>query len=108
MRAITVEPGVANSARLDDVPEPDVAQGGLKVRALALGICGTDREIIAGQHGAAPPGEGRLILGHEALGIVEDAPKDSGFAPGDHVVGIVRHPDPVPCPSCAAGEWDMC
>jgi threonine dehydrogenase-like Zn-dependent dehydrogenase len=24
------------------------------------------------------------------------------------VVGIVRHPDPVPCASCAAGEWDMC
>jgi threonine dehydrogenase-like Zn-dependent dehydrogenase len=20
----------------------------------------------------------------------------------------VRHPDPVPCPSCALGEWDMC
>jgi len=24
------------------------------------------------------------------------------------VVGIVRRPDPVPCPSCAAGEWDFC
>jgi threonine dehydrogenase-like Zn-dependent dehydrogenase len=24
------------------------------------------------------------------------------------VVGIVRRPDPVPCPACAAGEWDMC
>ncbi len=23
-------------------------------------------------------------------------------------VGIVRRPDPVPCPACAAGEWDMC
>ncbi|HEY7868614.1 MAG TPA: theronine dehydrogenase, partial [Methylomirabilota bacterium] len=27
---------------------------------------------------------------------------------GDLVVGIVRRPDPVPCVSCAAGEWDMC
>jgi glucose 1-dehydrogenase len=27
---------------------------------------------------------------------------------GDLVVGIVRRPDPVPCPSCAVGEWDMC
>jgi len=25
---------------------------------------------------------------------------------GDFVVGIVRRPDPVPCYSCAAGEWD--
>jgi threonine dehydrogenase-like Zn-dependent dehydrogenase len=23
-------------------------------------------------------------------------------------VGIVRKPDPVPCPNCAIGEWDMC
>ena len=27
---------------------------------------------------------------------------------GDHVVGIVRRPDPTPCPNCAVGEWDMC
>src|SRR5665811_1924866 len=27
---------------------------------------------------------------------------------GDVVVGIVRRPDPVPCPACALGEWDMC
>jgi glucose 1-dehydrogenase len=32
----------------------------------------------------------------------------SGFKPGDLVVGIVRRPDPVPCPCCAVGEWDMC
>ena len=24
------------------------------------------------------------------------------------LVGIVRRPDPVPSPACAAGEWDMC
>ena len=27
---------------------------------------------------------------------------------GDHVVGIVRRPDPTPCANCAVGEWDMC
>ena len=27
---------------------------------------------------------------------------------GDLVAGIVRRPDPVPCPNCAVGEWDMC
>jgi threonine dehydrogenase-like Zn-dependent dehydrogenase len=78
------------------------------VRTLALGVCGTDREILAAEYGAAPPGEDRLILGHESLGEVVEAPADSGLRPGDIVVGIVRRPDPVPCPACAAGEWDMC
>src|SRR5215469_10338445 len=108
MRAITVTPGVANSARLDEMPPPPAGDGTILVRNLALGVCGTDREIIAGEYGASPPGETRLVLGHESLGRVEEAPAESGFAPGDLVVGVVRRPDPVPCPACAAGEWDMC
>jgi threonine dehydrogenase-like Zn-dependent dehydrogenase len=108
MLAITVLPGVANSARLDEVPPPPVSDGAILVRTLALGVCGTDREIVAGDYGATPPGQERLVLGHESLGRVEEAPAGSGFASGDHLVGIVRRPDPVPCPACAAGEWDMC
>jgi threonine dehydrogenase-like Zn-dependent dehydrogenase len=108
MRAITVLPGVANSARLDNIPPPPASDGPILVRTLALGVCGTDREIVAGDYGVTPPGEDRLVLGHESLGCVEEAPPGSGFAPGDHLVGIVRRPDPVPCPACAAGEWDMC
>jgi threonine dehydrogenase-like Zn-dependent dehydrogenase len=107
MRAITLMPGVKGSARLEDVPEPYAADGSLLVRTLALGVCGTDRDIVAAEYGEAPPGHDRLILGHESLGVVEQA-SNSHFAAGDHVVGIVRRPDPVPCPACAAGEWDMC
>jgi threonine dehydrogenase-like Zn-dependent dehydrogenase len=108
MRALTVEPGVANSAQLDDVPDPPESDGAVLVRTLALGVCGTDREIVSGEYGWAPPGHKRLVLGHESLGKVEAAPAGCGFQRGDLVVGIVRRPDPVPCPSCAVGEWDMC
>ena len=108
MRALTVEPGVPNSIELADMPPPPASDGDVLVRALALGICGTDREIIAGDYGAPPPGARRLILGHESLGRVEEAPQGSGFGRGDLVVGIVRRPDPVPCAACAIGEWDMC
>jgi len=108
MRAITVHPKTRGSARLDDVADPPLEAGALLVRTLALGICGTDREIVGGEYGAAPAGEERLILGHESLGVVLEAPPECGFAPGDHIVGIVRSPDPVPCPACAGGEWDMC
>jgi threonine dehydrogenase-like Zn-dependent dehydrogenase len=108
MRALTVEPGRPNSLQLEDVAPPPVSDGDVLVRALALGICGTDREIVSGTYGWPPAGAKRLILGHESLGRVEEAPAGSGFAKGDLVVGIVRRPDPVPCPACAAGEWDMC
>jgi threonine dehydrogenase-like Zn-dependent dehydrogenase len=108
MRAITVSPGVPDSARLEEVPEPAPEEGAILVRTLALGVCGTDRDIIAGEYGWAPAGQQRLVLGHESLGRVAEAPPGAGVKPGDFVVGIVRRPDPVPCPACAVGEWDMC
>jgi len=107
MWAVTVLPGQPGSARLEESPEPDLSLGSVLVETSAVGICGTDTEIAAGAYGWAPPGRDRLILGHESLGRVID-PAGSGFAVGDLVVGIVRRPDPVPCPNCAVGEWDMC
>ena len=108
MRAITVIPGEPGRAELSDIPDPSPGPGDLVVETLALGVCGTDREILAGDHGEAPPGGDRLVLGHELLGRVREAPSDSGFEPGDLVAGIVRRPDPEPCACCARGEWDMC
>ncbi|MBV9261201.1 MAG: glucose 1-dehydrogenase [Pseudolabrys sp.] len=108
MRALTVLPGQPDSIDLTEIPMPSPADGALLVRALALGLCGTDREIIAGEYGVAPPGETRLVLGHESLGEIVEAPPGSSFTAGDFVVGIVRRPDPLPCPACAAGQWDMC
>jgi threonine dehydrogenase-like Zn-dependent dehydrogenase len=108
MQAITVVPLQAESARLDDLPEPSPEEGELLVQTLAVGVCGTDLEISQGEYGWAPPGRERLVLGHESLGRVLDAPAGSDLAAGDLVVAIVRQPDPEPCVSCAAGEWDMC
>lgn len=108
MKAITVEPKKAGTARLEDIPEPDEGDGSVLVEAVAVGVCGTDIEIVEGLYGWAPPGKTRLVLGHESLGRVIDPGPRSGFRKGDLVVGIVRRPDPVPCPNCAVGEWDMC
>lgn len=108
MRAVTILPGVKDSIRLDEIAEPPLSDGTILVRTRALGICGTDHEILQGLYGSAPAGVERLVLGHESLGIVQEAPPDSDFSAGDPIVGIVRRPDPLPCPSCAAGEWDMC
>src|SRR5690242_17930407 len=103
MRAITIEPGRADSAMLEEVGEPPPEQGSLLARTMAIGVCGTDGELLSGGYGEAPRGQRRLIIGHESLGTLLHAPPDSGFLAGDLVVGIVRHPDPVPCANCAVG-----
>lgn len=108
MRALTVIPGQAKSLAVRDVPEPDESAGEVLVQGLAVGVCATDHELADGLYGWAPPGAERLIIGHESLGRVLEAPDDSGFAAGDLIVGVVRMPDPEPCGACAHGEWDMC
>lgn len=108
MKAITVEPKNIGSVRLEDVPEPGLQDGSVLVEAIAAGVCGSDIEIAEGKYGWAPPGKTRLILGHESLGRVIDPGPTGALKKGDIVVGIVRRPDPVPCPNCAVGEWDMC
>lgn len=111
MRALTVVPGRPDSLELVDVEEPDVRYGPVLVDVLSIGLCGTDFEIVGGTYGVAPKGRNRLVLGHENLGRVAqcpDGPEGGGLRVGDLVVCIVRQPDPVPCPACAAGQWDMC
>jgi threonine dehydrogenase-like Zn-dependent dehydrogenase len=77
------------------------------MRVLEVGIDGTDTEINNGLYGEAPPGSDFLVIGHEALSVVEAVGEGvSGFMPGDLVVSTVRRPDD--CPNCRAGESDMC
>ena len=108
MRAMTVVPGKADSAAVGEVAEPPEADGSVLVEGLLTGICGTDLELVSGAFGSGRPGSDKLVIGHESLGRVLDAPLGSGFNPGDLVAGIVRRPDPEPCPACARGEWDFC
>jgi len=72
MKAITVEPMRPGTARSEDVAEPDTRDGSALVEAVAVGVCGTDVEIVEGKYGWAPPGKTRLVLGHESLGRVID------------------------------------
>jgi threonine dehydrogenase-like Zn-dependent dehydrogenase len=108
MRGLVVTPGERGSLRVvDDLPEPAPDDGAVLVEAVAVGVCGTDAEIAAGEYGTAPRPDAPLVIGHESLGRVVDDPTGT-FHVGDLVAGIVRRPDPEPCPNCAVGEWDMC
>jgi len=108
MRAVTVVPHSADSLNVEDHPEPTAGDGPVVLQMLAVGVCGTDRRILAGAHGEAPIGRHRLVLGHESVGRVVEAPSGSDLHPGDLVVPLVRRADPVPCPNCAADHPDMC
>jgi len=108
VRAMSVIPGHPESATVATLDEPSAADGSVLVEAMIVGLCGTDAEIIAEGVGSPLPGETALVLGHETVARVLEAPASSGFTVGDLVTGIVRSPDPVPCAACARGEWDFC
>ena len=95
MKAVAVFPRKPDSVHLADLPEPsldDVPDGkGVLVKILRCGLDGTDKELAAGEYGAAPDGFDFLIEGHENFGVVlETGSNVTRFRPGDHVVCRVR------------------
>ena len=70
-------------------PRPEPEPGEALIRTLRVGIDGTDHEIIAGSYGEYPADEDHLVLGHEAVGVVED-PGTTGLERGEVVAPIVR------------------
>jgi glucose 1-dehydrogenase len=107
VRALVVHPPSPGS-ELTDVPRPELVPGGVRVRVVEVGACGTDHDIVAGKYGRAPVGASYLVLGHENLGIVtEVAPGVAGFSPGDLVVATVRR-GCGRCRFCLANRSDFC
>ena len=80
-------------------------EGEVLVRTLEVGVCGTDREISEGLFGMAPEGEPLLVLGHEALAVVEQ--DGYGFTRGELVTATVRR-SCGHCIACAEGYPDSC
>jgi len=110
MKAIGVFPGT-HEVKLVEHDEPRIAApDGVLMRMLAVGVCGTDREICAFEYGTAPPGSDHFILGHESLGeVIEVGPAVERVKPGDLVIATVRRPCPHPwCAACRAGRPDFC
>ena len=74
---MTVLPGQKGTAGLAEIADPDMQDGALLVRGMSIGVCGTDREIADGNYGTPPSGQDMLVLGHESLGEVLEAPAGS-------------------------------
>ena len=105
--AIAIFPKQPHSAHLTRISLPPVGADDVQVKTVLAGICGTDREIVEGKLGAAPDEEQALVIGHEALAIVEETGANvTQFKPGDLVTATVRRP--CGCPPCQAGQVDFC
>ena len=72
------------SVRVEDVPDARLEEPtDVVVRVSSSAICGTDLHMYDGRTGATPG----LVLGHEALGVVELAGSAVEMVkPGDRVV----------------------
>ena len=84
---------------------PIAGPGEALLRALRVGICGTDLHIFQGHLDNRVPRGG--IIGHETFAEVVEAPADSDFHAGDRVVV-----DPVRscggCRACRIGAGYLC
>jgi glucose 1-dehydrogenase len=82
----------------------------VKVRMLEVGICGTDKEIVAFEYGTPPADSDYLIIGHESLAQVAEVGAEVRMVhPGDLVVLTVRRPCPhEECIACRSGRQDFC
>jgi len=105
--ALAVTPGVEGSLHHTTVALPPLGPTDVLVQTIRVGVCGTDREIIRGDIGEAPANADDLVLGHEVVGHVAAIGAEvTTLSPGQIVTATVRRPDD--CPTCLAGEPDMC
>ena len=110
MRAVAVFPE-DREVRFVEHPEPQIlAPSQVALRIREVGVCGTDREIAMGAHGAPPDGAGYLVMGHEALGeVIEVGTSVTRLRRGDLVVPTVRRPcRDRRCRACGMGRPDFC
>ncbi|MFC6904974.1 glucose 1-dehydrogenase [Halalkalicoccus tibetensis] len=105
MDALAVRKG-EHEPSVIDIPEPVPGEGEALVRTLRVGVDGTDREVLEGGHGEFPADEEYLVLGHEAVGVVED-PNGTEYEAGDVVVPTVRRPPNGENEYFERGEPDM-
>ena len=105
MRAFRVEgPG---DAHLVDVPIPAPGPGDVLVRVEAVGICGSDLELLKGTRDAAFT-RYPVVPGHEWAGVIaEGAPANPSLPAGTRVV-VEGHHFCGACGPCRAGRTHLC
>jgi threonine dehydrogenase-like Zn-dependent dehydrogenase len=109
MKAIAVNPGKQNILLLTTYSEPDITlPDQVKIRVSEVGICGTDREEVAGGRSKAPQGQDLLVIGHEMFGqVVAVGTAVTRVKVGDYAAFTVRR-GCGKCLPCQMNRPDMC
>ncbi len=103
--------------RIEDVPEPEVRPGAVKIAVDWCGICGTDlHEYLEGPIFVPPAGEPHpvtgeeapVVMGHEFAGkVAEVGDGVDGITVGDAVVVEPIHRCGE-CAACSTGQYNTC
>ena len=94
----------SHNLRLEDVPRPDPGPGEVRVKPMAVGICGTDQHILDGSYNSCPP----LTLGHEVAGFVDAVGHGvRGIREGD-LITVEPHRYCGVCRYCRLGKEHLC
>lgn len=81
-----------NEVRVIDVPKPTISESNeVLISTHKVGIDGTDDYVLSQGKAQYPSKQDHIILGHEAVGVVEESNSPS-FEVGDVVVPLVRRP----------------
>ncbi|WP_461205006.1 2,3-butanediol dehydrogenase [Clostridium sp. DL1XJH146] len=104
-----------NDVRVEEIKEPEVVKGSVKIKVKWCGICGSDLHEFLGGPIFIPVGQPHplsgnkapVVLGHEFSGEVVDVVEGSKFKVGDRVAvePIVACGE---CPACREGKYNLC
>lgn len=88
-----------------DRPEPSAGPGQALVEVCAVGVCGTDLHIEAGEYSTDPP----VTMGHEVSGVVADVgPGVDEWWKGRRVTTETFYSTCQSCDWCRSGRPNLC
>lgn len=101
--AIAWEPN--RPLEIEEIDLDGPKEGEVLIRIVTTSLCHTDMFTLSG---ADPEGLFPAVLGHEAVGIVEELGKGvTSLTPGDHVIPLYTPEDPN-CPYIKSGKTNLC
>jgi propanol-preferring alcohol dehydrogenase len=106
MRVRTPRPVEDRPLECCEEPIPEPADGEVRLKVEACGVCRTDLHVAEGD---LPPQRPSVVPGHEVVGRIDALGRGAqGFREGDRVGIAWLHRSCGACPFCARGSENLC